>query len=214
MRASATRSVALGAIILSHVVAIGILELSLAPPRAVRRPEIPPLMITFVEETAPKPLRGEASSRPPLEKQEKIPVEAPTIPSNGDATGAITDWQSEASAAARDAVRREEQTGSQRKFSYRFAVPAAPNVPGVFGLEKENRRAGVVEGGEIFWVTDDCYYDFPRAAPLTHAAGEFQLTTPVCKPPPTGGGAEMFKDLTPEYLKSEPVMQSGTFTPR
>jgi hypothetical protein len=202
MRASATRSVALGAIILSHVVAIGTLELSLAPPRTVGPTEIPPLMITFVEETAPKRLRGEVSSRPSLEKQEKIPIEAPTIPSYGDATGAITDWQSEASAAARDAVRRETDAGPQRKFSYKFPVPAAPDAAGVFGLEKKNRRAGLVEGGEIFWVTDDCYYDFPRAAPLTHAAGEFQLLTPVCKPPPTGGGADMFKDMTPEYLKS------------
>jgi hypothetical protein len=214
MRASVTRSVALGAIILSHVFAIGMLELCLAPPRTARRTEIPPLMITFVEETAPERLRGEASPRPRLEKQENTPLVAPTIHSNGDATGAITDWQSEASAAARDAVRRETEAGAQREFSHRFPVPAAPDAAGVFGLEKKNRRAGLVEGGENFWVTDDCYYDFPRTAPLTHAAGEFQLLTPVCKPPPTGGGADMFKDVTPGYLKREPVLQSRVFTSR
>jgi hypothetical protein len=199
-----TKPLALGAIVLAHVVAICILERCLVPARTIRPTEVSPLIITFVQDTAPKTRRVEAPARAPLEGQKKLTVEAPVISRNEATTGAIRDWEGEAHAAARDTVRRETDGAVIREFSHRFPLPAAPDAPGVFGLEKENHRKGVVEGGEVFWVTDDCYYDFPRAALLSHAAGEFHLMTLDCKPPPTGGGTDMFKELTPKYLTSEP----------
>jgi hypothetical protein len=192
--------------------AICILERCLAPASTIRSTEVSPLIVTFVQDTAPKPRRVEAPARVPLEDQKTITVAAPVISGNEPTTGAIRDWEAQAHAAARDTVRRQTDGAVTREFSHRFPLPAAPDAPGVFGLEKDNRRAGVVEGGEVFWVTDDCYYDIPRAAPLSHAAGEFHLMTPECKPPPTGGGTDMFKELAPKYLVREPGTPSHTPT--
>jgi hypothetical protein len=100
----------------------------------------------------------------------------------------------------------------QQTFTHVFPVPSEPDRPGVFGSERENKCSGLVEGGEDFWVTDNCYFDFPRLMPTPHAAGEFHLLTPTCKPPPTGGGSVMFKDLTPEYLKKLPESKPSTLT--
>jgi hypothetical protein len=74
---------------------------------------------------------------------------------------------------------------------------ALPDKPGVFGSEQQNHRAGQVEDGQRFWVTDGCYFDIPRGSPPPRMAGEFHLLTPTCQPPATGGGDKMFQHLKP-----------------
>jgi hypothetical protein len=59
-----------------------------------------------------------------------------------------------------------------------------------------------------YWVTENCYFDIPRGFPPPPIPGEFHLLTPQCKPPPTGGGDNMFDVATPDYLRkpwSEPA---------
>lgn len=110
-----------------------------------------------------------------------------------------TDWRSEASAAAAEVLERARRSGHAPDAS------GAASKPGVFGSQEQNHRAGRVEGGSRFWVTDNCYYDFPRGLPPPpRLAGEFHLMTPTCKPPPTGGGDKMFEDLKPESLRTPP----------
>lgn len=115
-------------------------------------------------------------------------------------TPGTTDWRSEASAAAAEALERARRLGRAPNAS------DATSKPGVFGSQQQNHRAGQVEGGSRFWVTDNCYYDFPRGLPPPpRLAGEFHLMTPTCKPPPTGGGDKMFDDLKPQYLRAPPA---------
>jgi hypothetical protein len=59
-----------------------------------------------------------------------------------------------------------------------------------------------------FYVTDNCYYEYDRAPRPPPTALDNRLKTPACKPPPKGGGDAMFKDLTPDYLKTLPEPKS------
>ncbi len=124
-----------------------------------------------------------------------IQVEPITIDAEPTHHGPI-DWSSEARAAARDIV-------AGIKSAKGSGTDQVAGKAGVFGSQAENHRAGMVEGGSRYWVTDDCYYDFPRGLPPpARLAGEFHLLTRTCKHPPTGGGAEMFDALKPESLRA------------
>jgi hypothetical protein len=119
-------------------------------------------------------------------------------------TPATPDWSSEASAAAAAVIERARNAGAKH-FGPVSDPTGASGEPGAFGSEEQNHRAGRVEGGSRFWVTDNCYYDFPRGLPPpARMAGEFHLMTPTCKPPPTGGGGKMFEALKPENLRTPP----------
>jgi hypothetical protein len=120
-------------------------------------------------------------------------------------TTAITDWDAAAQGAADEVLRQERERAARRSFEHTFAKPGSADKPGVFGSQKQNDRAGLVEEGERFWVNHDCYFDIPRGAPPPRIAGEYHLLTRTCKPPPTGGGERMFENLTPDYLKKLPV---------
>ena len=112
-------------------------------------------------------------------------------------TPSATDWRSEASAAAAAVLERA------RRLGHVATAPDTASKPGAFGSQEQNHRAGRVEGGSRFWVTDNCYYDFPRGLPpRPRMAGEFHLMTPTCKPSPTGGGGSMFEDLKPQSLRT------------
>src|SRR6185312_3755911 len=109
-----------------------------------------------------------------------------------------------AQAAATDILERERQKSTKRPLSHPTPAPDAPQAPGVFGSAQDNHRAGQVEDGQRFWVTDDCYFEIPRGAPPPRMAGEFHLLTRTCKPPQTGGGDRMFEALKPDSLKQLP----------
>lgn len=120
-------------------------------------------------------------------------------------TRSAIDWSSEASAAAADVLERARRRAGANHFDHVPKSAVEPGNPGVFGSEAQNHRAGKVEDGSRFWVTDNCYYDFPRGLPPPpRMAGEIHLMTPTCKPPPTGGGNHVFEDLKPEYLRALP----------
>jgi hypothetical protein len=50
----------------------------------------------------------------------------------------------------------------------------------------------------------ETYDRLPRSPPTL----DNRLKTPVCKAAPKGGGDQMFKDLTPDYLKMMPEQKS------
>jgi hypothetical protein len=115
---------------------------------------------------------------------------------------AITDWAAAAQAGADDFLRQERDKAGRRSFEHEFPVPAPAPKPGVFGSDEENHRAGRVEDGTRFWVSDNCYFDVPRGPPPPPLVGQHQMPLlPTCKPPPTGGGERMFEDL----LKKPPA---------
>jgi hypothetical protein len=150
-------------------------------------------------------LLREALRPPPV--RDVSPLQIPPIEADSQPiTPGITDWNAEASAAAADVLERARRKAGENHFDH---VPNATNAAGnsgVFGSEEQNHRAGMVEGGSRFWVTDNCYYDFPRGLPPPpRMTGEFHLMTPTCKPPPTGGGGKMFDDLKPEALRTPPM---------
>lgn len=195
------RRLSLLAIAAGHVVFIYLLQRCLAPSLSGARTDASAIVVTFIPELE-KPGRPETGWSLPVKQPRKPTVkEAPEWHESEQPTYSITDWESQAQAAAEEVLREEREKEKQRTFSHTFPATPAHGNGGVFGSEKENRRAGLVEGGEDFWVTDNCYFDFPRLPPLPHAAGEFHLLTPVCKPPPTGGGGNMFQALRPEYMQ-------------
>jgi hypothetical protein len=137
----------------------------------------------------------------PPNAQESAPPSTDDRPAN-----ASTDWDTDPHRVADEILRREQEKAGRRSFAHAFAEPTAPDRPGIFGSQKENHRAGLVEGGTRFWVTDNCYFDFPRGTPPPRLAGEFHLLTRQCKPAPTGGGDRMFEDMTPDSLRKLPAV--------
>ncbi len=143
------------------------------------------------------------SERPAL----SLPPPSSSAPQADDQPrNASIDWDAQAHDATDATLKRAQEAAGRRSFVHEFAAPATPEKPGIFGSEQENHRAGRVEGGgTVFWVTDNCYFEIPRGPPPMRMAGEFHLLTPTCKPPPTGGGEQLFKDLTPESLRKLPA---------
>ncbi|MBS0419845.1 MAG: hypothetical protein JSR66_19190 [Proteobacteria bacterium] len=135
---------------------------------------------------------------PPARIREVTPLQIGPIEVQPEpVTPGATDWRAEASAAAADILERARRLGHAPNAS------DAAGKPGAFGSQEQNHRAGRVEGGSRFWVTDNCYYDFPGGLPPPpRLAGEFHLMTPTCKPPPTGGGDQMFEDQKPQSLRA------------
>jgi len=162
---------------------------------------------SVIDKARPPPdatLLHEAPRPPPL--REVIPLQiAPFEVESQPITPATTDWSSEASAAAADVLERARRKAAENHSGHAPDATDASGKSGVFGSEEQNHRAGTVEGGSRFWVTDNCYYDFPRGLPPpSRLAGEFHLLTRICKPTPTGGGGKMFDDLKPQYLRPSP----------
>jgi hypothetical protein len=124
------------------------------------------------------------------------------ISTDATSSNAITDWNSTAQSVAEDTVERERDQASKRAFEHKFPSTQAEK-PSIFD-PLPVRRAGTWDGPDRFYVTDNCYYEYDRAPRPPPTALDNQLKTPTCKPPPKGGGDEMFKDLTPDYLKGLP----------
>jgi hypothetical protein len=193
MRVRLSRNLVLVAIVAVHIAVVYVLDRGFIRPQTVRPVA---MSVTFISEPRPLPARQEIS---PPELAPVRPRLLPSAPPIETPSEAITDWVAEAQRAAEDTVKREVKT--PRAFTHVFPEAAAPDKPGLFGSQQQNRRAGRVDGGTDFWVSDNCYFEFPRDKPPPGSAGTFHLLTPTCKPPPTGGGGNLFKDLTPDDLK-------------
>jgi hypothetical protein len=193
-------------ILVSHAALVWVLERSLFVHAPQTSGQAAALTVTLVEEPRPAPEPDSAwpGWRPAAVERVRPILPVPVMPSREEGSGAITDWGSEAEAAAADVVRQERERAAVHPFTHVTPAPAARESPGIFGSQSENQRSGRVDGGASFWVSDNCYYEFPRMKPESHPAGEFHLLTPVCKPAPTGGGGELFRSLTPDYLKRPP----------
>lgn len=136
----------------------------------------------------------------------RVPPEAESPRTSDERANAITDWDAAARGAAADVLGRERRKLRERPFEHAFPEHPPPEEPGVFGSYKENHRAGRIDDGQRFWVSDNCYFDAPRGPPPPPMVGEVQKPpVPTCKPPPTGGGGRMFDALTPDYLKKLPA---------
>jgi hypothetical protein len=139
----------------------------------------------------------------------KRPSTAPLInlPQQSDSdvssSNAITDWYAEADRVAEAIVEKERSKGARRAFEHKMPSAEEREKPSIFDPEPV-RRAGTWDGPSRFYVTDNCYYEYDRAPRPPPTALDTRLKTPVCKPPPKGGGDAMFKDLMPDYLKPSP----------
>jgi hypothetical protein len=175
-------------------------EVAPKPPDRTLTPKIPE-----------QPRRLAPLARPTLSR----PVQSPEPQKDESPRGAITDWEALAHDAADAILKHAGEAAQRRSFVHEFAPPPDPEKPGIFGSEKENHRAGRVDGdGTLFWTSDNCYEEIPRLQPLLRYAGEFHLVVPTCKSPPTGGGTHMLDDLTPEALRGPlPTPKAQPTTP-
>jgi hypothetical protein len=124
-------------------------------------------------------------------------------PTEPEESNAITDWYEQAHSVAEDAVERDKTKNAKRGFEHKMPADHEPQKASIFDPIPVP-RAGTWDGPDRFYATDNCYYEYDRAPRPPPTALDNRLKTPVCKRPPKGGGDAMFKDLTPEYLKTLP----------
>jgi len=156
-----------------------------------------------IKESTPAqaPSRRRQTSTVPLTNPP--PLTAPDPASSN----ASTDWYAEAHSVAEDALANEQSKGAKRGFEHKMPSATDRETPSIFDPPPVH-SAGTWDGPDRFYVTDNCYYEWDRAAQPPPTLLDNRLKTPVCKRPPKGGGDAMFKDLTPDYLKARPEPQS------
>jgi hypothetical protein len=198
-------------VLLGHCALILIISRSNATRKSATQILHEPLFVFFLDSINPKTETGAAKESTPPKPRTVLPrpnAESPSDlskPNVSDPTSsnAIIDWYSEAHTAAEDALEKERNKSPQRAFEHKMPSAAESGKAGIFDPPPVP-RAGTWEGPDRFYVTDNCYYDYDRAPRPPPTALDHRLQTPVCKPPPKGGGDAMFKDLTPDYLKTLP----------
>jgi hypothetical protein len=146
-----------------------------------------------------------AKARTVLKPQTTVPPTNLSKPTDPDvmSSNAITDWYAQAHSVAEDALEKDRNKGAKRAFEHKMPSAQEREKPSIFGPAPV-RRAGTWDGPDRFYVTDNCHYEYDRAPRPPPTLLDNRLKTPVCKPPPKGGGDAMFKDLTPDYLKTLP----------
>jgi hypothetical protein len=150
-----------------------------------------------------------AKARPELKRPSAVPLANVPKEATPDVTSsnAITDWYAQARSIAKDALENERNKGPKRAFEHKMPSAQEREKASIFDPGPV-RRAGTWDGPDRFYVTDNCYYEYDRAPRPPPTALDTRLKTPVCKPPPKGGGDAMFKDLMPDYLKTFPEPKS------
>lgn len=140
----------------------------------------------------PKPIAIRPEARRRLELP--TPSQSPEEPATPEplTSAPITDWYSARDAAVDTVLSREQEDQNKHQFSQPTSSPENKIDPGVFGSEALNRRAGTWEGPNRVWISDNCYFDYEQGPPPPRYAGEVRLKVPLCKPPPSGGGHNMF----------------------
>jgi hypothetical protein len=174
-------------VLLSHCILIFVIGRPNAPRQSASPTPHEPLIVFLLESI-------KASAAPLAHIPEPIDPDAAS-------SNAITDWYGQAHIVAEDALEKARNKGTTRAFEHKMPLPEEREKASIFDPPPV-RRAGTWDGPDRFYVTDNCYYEFDRAPPPPPTLLDNRLKTPVCKPPPKGGGDAMFKDLTPDYLKT------------
>jgi hypothetical protein len=171
-----------------------------------------PLLVFFLDSTKARTASDaakEASLAKPqtaLKRRNAQPPSIPPGPAAADATpsNAITDWYGEVHSIAQDMLEKDQVNNARRGFEHKMPTAQTRESPTIFDPFPVP-RAGTWDGPDRYYVTDNCYYDYDRAPRPPPTLLDNRLKTPVCKAPPRGGGDAMFKDLTPDYLKTSPA---------
>lgn len=196
-------------VLLVHGALIVFIGRSRTQPSAARSPH-ESLFVFFVEriKAAPKADAKKETLAAGTRATVARPTAPPANPLEPDSpdlapTNAITDWDAEAHSVAAEELEKERNNRAKRAFEHKIPSAPEPGPASIFD-PLPVRRAGTWDGPNRFYVTDNCYYEWDRAPRPPPTLLDHRLQTPVCKPPPKGGGDGMFKDLTPDYLKSLP----------
>jgi hypothetical protein len=173
------------------------------------------LFVFFVNDTRPKTGGGAIKEPAPARARTELRRPSPVSPtsiakqteSEAAPSNAITDWYAEAHEAAGSILEGNAGKGAKRAFEHKMPSAEEREKTSIFA-PAPTHRAGTWDGPDSFYVTDNCRYEYDRAPRPPPTALDNRLMTPVCKPPPKGGGDAMFKDLTPDYLKVPPAQNS------
>jgi hypothetical protein len=197
-------------VLLGHCVLIFVISRSNTAQKSATRIH-EPLAVFFLDsikekteaETIKEPVPAKARSR--LRYPSRVPLInfPPLTDPDATSTNAITDWYAEAHSVAEDTLENERKKGAKRAFEHKMPS-AQERAPTSIFDPLPVRRAGTWDGPDRFYITDNCAYEWDRAPRPPPTLLDNRLKTPVCKPPPKGGGDAMFKDLTPDYLKTLP----------
>jgi hypothetical protein len=195
-------------VLLSHCLLIFVISRPNTRQRSATPSPSEPLLVFILESIKPRtndtplkqpnPAKAQAEPRRPS----AAPLAHLPEPNEPDAasSNAITDWYGQAHIVAEDALEKARNKSTTRAFEHKMPLPEEREKASIFD-PLPVRRAGTWDGPDRFYVTDNCFYEFDRAPPPPPTLLDNRLKTPVCKPPPKGGGDAMFKDLTPDYLK-------------
>jgi hypothetical protein len=198
-------------VFLSHCALIFVIGRSNTAKNSAAQNRREPLAVYYLggieARTEPDAMREPApeKSRGRLRHPSTAPLASSPTPSEPDATSsnAITDWYAQAQSVAEDTLENDRRKAAKRDFEHKMPSAQERAPPGIFDPPPV-RRAGTWDGPDRFYVTDNCHYEWDRAPKPPPTLLDNRLKTPVCKRPPKGGGNAMFKDLTPDYLKTSP----------
>jgi hypothetical protein len=196
-------------VLLSHCALIFVISRSNTAQKSATRIPHEPLLVYFLDSIKEKTEANTIKEAAPAKARSRLryPSTVPLMnflpPAEPDATSsnAITDWYAQAHSVAEDALENERKKAAKRAFEHKMPS-AQERAPTSIFDPLPVRRAGTWDGPDRFYVTDNCAYEWDRAPRPPPTLLDNRLKTPVCKPPPKGGGDAMFKDLTPDYLKS------------
>lgn len=202
-------------VLLCHGVLIIVISRSHTAEKSATRIFHEPLLVYFLDSSkekteadttkVPEPAKARARLRfPTVAPLSNFP---PASDTDAGSSNAITDWDAQAHSVAEDAIENNRKNAAKRAFEHK--MPSAPEGKGSSIFDPPPvRRAGTWDGPDRFYISDNCAYEWDRAPRPPPTLLDNRLKTPVCKPPPKGGGDAMFKDLTPDYLKKLPEPKS------
>jgi hypothetical protein len=196
-------------VILGHCALILLISRSNSSQKSATHLAHAPLLVFFLDNT--KARTGADAAKEPskpqtaLKRQNAEPPNTPSGQTEPDAapSNAITDWYGEAHSVAEGLLERDRAKTARRAFEHKMPAAQEGEKDSIFD-PLPVPRAGSWDGPDRFYVTDNCYYEYDRAPRPPPTLLDNRLKTPVCKSPPRGGGDAMFKDLTPDYLKTLP----------
>jgi hypothetical protein len=202
-------------VLLGHCILIFVISHSNTAQKSATQILHEPLVVYFLDSIKAKteadaikePAPAKTLSRP--RHPSTVPLTNLPPPPDPDTTSsnAITDWYAQAHSVAEDATENDRKKGAKRAFEHKMPSSQGREPTSIFD-PLPVRRAGTWDGPNRFYITDNCYYEWDRAPRPPPTLLDNRLKTPVCKPPPKGGGDAMFKDLTPDYLKALPEPKS------
>jgi hypothetical protein len=200
-------------VFLSHCALIFVISRSNTTQKSATQILHEPLFIFFLDDIKAKTeadaTKEPAKARTVLRRQNTVPPANLSKPIDPDvmSSNAITDWYAQAHSVAEDVLEKDRNKGAKRAFEHKMPSAQEREPTSIFD-PLPVRRAGTWDGPNRFYITDNCYYEWDRAPRPPPTLLDNRLKTPVCKPPPKGGGDAMFKDLIPDYLKALPEPQS------